>query len=176
MHCQICGELLPENATTCPRCGAVVAQSTTNTPEKAKPNNLLTGIVGAVLGAALGALSIILIGRLGFVSALSGLILAVCTLKGYELLGGKHNKLSLLICFALMAITPYLANQIDWALTIAKEFDCAFSEAFANVDNVIAFIGAEAEKVYTSNLVMLYIFTALGAIGTLVDFFKKKKK
>ena len=51
-----------------------------------KPENVLAGVVGALLGCLLGVGCIVLLGQLGYVAALSGIVLAVCTLKGYELL------------------------------------------------------------------------------------------
>ena len=54
-----------------------------------KQENLALGILGALLGGILGGAAIVLIGQLGMISALSGVVLAFCTLKGYELLGKK---------------------------------------------------------------------------------------
>lgn len=42
--------------------------------------------MGALLGSLVGVVSIIIFSQLGYVAALSGVIMAVCTLKGYEML------------------------------------------------------------------------------------------
>ena len=55
------------------------------------------GVVGALIGSLLGAASIILLSQLGYVAAISGVIMAVCALKGYELLGGKLTKKGVII-------------------------------------------------------------------------------
>ena len=49
-----------------------------------KPENVLAGIVGALLGSVLGAACIVLLEQLGYVAALSGIVLAICTLKGLK--------------------------------------------------------------------------------------------
>ena len=51
------------------------------------PENVPMGMIGALLGAVLGGASIILFSQLGYIASISGVILAFCTLKGYELLG-----------------------------------------------------------------------------------------
>ena len=57
-----------------------------------KKENIVGGIVGALLGSLLGMLSVLILSQLGYVAALSGVIMAVCVLEGYEMLGGKLTK------------------------------------------------------------------------------------
>ena len=58
------------------------------TPAELKaPENVPMGLLGALVGAALGGASIILLSQLGYIASISGVILAFCTLKGYQLLG-----------------------------------------------------------------------------------------
>ena len=49
----------------------------------------MPGIVGALIGSLIGAVVIVIVGQLGYVAAVSGLVMAICTLKGYEMLGKK---------------------------------------------------------------------------------------
>ncbi|MBQ2927769.1 MAG: zinc ribbon domain-containing protein [Oscillospiraceae bacterium] len=171
MNCQKCGSTIPANADFCDNCGAIVQQSAV--PAR-KPENMLTGFVGALIGAALGGASIVLLGQLGFVAALSGLILAVCTLKGYELLGGQLSVKGIIICIILMLVTPYLADRINWAIIILKSFPgegITLGQAFAAVHVVIEDAGIMGE--YIKNLLMLYGFAVLGAFGTLRNLFRK---
>lgn len=165
MNCNNCGKELPDGITACDGCGAMVT----------KPENLLTGVVGAVIGAVLGGASIILLSQLGFVTCISGLILAVCTLKGYELLGGRLTKRGIIICCVLMAVTPYIADRIDRAIMIAQTFagdGVTLGMAFLAVHEVIA----EKDMLgdYFLNLGMIYPFVVVGAFDTLKGLFKKK--
>lgn len=172
MNCQKCGTPISANTDFCENCGAPVLQQPA-LPAK-KPENVLTGIVGALIGAALGGGSIILLSQLGYVAALSGLILAICTLKGYELLGGQLSGKGIVICIVLMLVTPYIADRIDWAIVIINSFpeeNITLGEAFAVVHEVLE----EADMVgdYVKNLLMIYGFALLGAFGTLRSLFKK---
>ena len=186
MNCPHCGAELIENAAFCGSCGASMvseqhiqeqpmpAQEAPVVPEK--PENMLTGIVGALLGAAIGAGAIILLGQLGYIASISGFVLAVCTLKGYELLGGKLSTKGTIISLILMLITPYIADRLDWAIVIVKEFSSegvTFGQAFAAVPALIE-EGAITKSDYTTNLLMLYGFTILGAFSTFKGVFKKK--
>ena len=171
MNCQNCGRELLEGATICDNCGAAVEVQAV--PKKHE--NVVTGVVGAIIGAVLGGVSIILLSQLGFVAAISGFILAVCTLKGYELLGGQLTKRGIIISCVLMAITPYIADRIDWAIVITQTFadeGVTLGMAFAAVHEVIA----ENEMLgdYFTSLGMVYLFVVIGAFSTLKGLFKKK--
>ncbi len=58
--------------------------------ERKKPrDNVIAGIVGAFLGSLIGVACIVVINKLGYVSAISGVVMAVCAIKGYAMLGGQ---------------------------------------------------------------------------------------
>lgn len=186
MFCPKCGKEAISTASFCEYCGQQlpVVQTAENQipqPQQAqtgKKENLVTGAVGALFGAALGAASIILLSQLGYVAALSGLILSVCTLKGYELLGGKLSKKGILICLVIMALTPYFADRIDWAIVVMNawsDYGVTFGEAFVSIPALIEEEAIEASTYY-GNLAMIYLFVILGAFSTLRGLFKKKSK
>ena len=161
-----------ENASVCESSGTQVQEQPVVVE---KQENVLTGVVGALIGAALGGASIILLSQIGYVAAISGLILAVCTLKGYELLGGKLSNRGIFICCMLMAVTPYVADRMSWAIAIVQEFadyNVTFGEAFSVVHDLIKESDLMGE--YVKGLAMVYLFTAMGAFGTLKGLFNKK--
>ena len=185
MNCEKCGVPIPENGTFCPNCGAPAQKAPAAAPEimsdpapeaLQKPENVFGGIIGALVGAVIGAACIILLSQLGFVAALSGVVLAICTLKGYELLGHRLSGTGLVICIALMLITPYIADRIDLTIQILKEFpeyELEFFDIFQRVPDLIGDV--IIEEAYYEGLIKLYAFTALGGVGTIIDKFKKKK-
>lgn len=177
MNCQKCNATIADNATFCEFCGAAVTAPATETvtpAESVKPDNLVTGIVGALIGAALGAAAIILLSQLGYVASISGLILAVCTLKGYELLGGRLSTRGIVISILLILVTPYIADRLDWAIVIMKEIpELTFGEAFAALPVLLEEEAIEMGE-YIKNLLFIYGFAALGAFGSLKSVLKKK--
>lgn len=178
MNCEKCGT--PLNGTAfCENCGHTNEQPVNNTQSSStpvsRPENVLGGTLGALIGSAIGAASIILLSQLGYVASISGLILAFCTLKGYSLLGGKLTTKGIIISLILIAVVPYLADRLDWAIVVINEIpSVSLGEAFEAIPALIdeGFIDSE---LYTSTLVKLYIFVAIGAIGTVVAAFKSKK-
>ena len=140
-----------------------------------KRENIFTGTIGAFLGACIGAALIILLGQLNFIASISGFVLAICTLKGYELLGNKRSTVGLIICIILMAITPYFAERASLTIAFMRVGGFPFSEfgtCFKGMPGWIEQAGESA--VYYKDLAMLYLFTALGAFSTLRNAFKKK--
>ena len=134
-----------------------------------KQENILMGILGALLGSALGGLSIFLLLKMEVVASISGLITAFCALKGYEILGGKINKFGVFISMLIMLATPWLAHEIYWATEIMDAFGADFADAFEAVGYLVD------SDVYSENLVMLYAFTILGGAAMVFKAFKTKK-
>ena len=164
--CEYCGQELERQAAAAPAAPVQPAAEPVPAPAE-KKENMITGLVGALFGAALGAASIILFSQLGYVAALSGLILAVCTFKGYELLGGKLGTKGVILCLLLIAATPYFADRLDWAIVIVKNFpDISLGEAYRMIPLLLKEDAIDMAE-YVWNLVKIYGFVALGAFGSL---------
>lgn len=185
--CQCCGEtgafsnyyIYNSPAVLCDSCfESVKNQHTLNRRENEQKNeNVIGGIVGALLGSLLGALAIIIISRLGYVAAISGVIMGVCTLKGYEMLGGKFSKKGVLISCIIMVIMVFLSYQIDSAISLAslEEYsDIGFFGSFRLL-NYAMFTGGINWGSYIPSLLLLYVFTALGAVPTVSGALKKQE-
>ena len=168
MVCPKCGAILADDAQQCQYCGKQI-------PAKAdikeqKPENVLAGTFGALLGAILGGGVVLLLGRLGYVATLSGIAVVYCTMVFYDLFAGRKAKKGLAICLLLIAVTPYIADRIDWALLLMKESGVmTFGEAFVRVPDMIG--DAIVAKDYFVHLLMLYGFAVVGAGGALKDYF-----
>lgn len=198
MYCKNCGFSMDDNATICDICGNPIETSqASNNVASSTPNSNATystpqreadyasnyvivgnerpllGIIGALVGAAIGGASIVLLSRLGFVASISGLILAFCTVKGYNLLGKRITNKGAIICIILILITPYLANRLDWALSIKEvyaEYHLTLMESFSLVSDFIA-EGVIDKSTYISGLIMVYLFAAFGAYSFLKSIF-----
>lgn len=185
MNCEKCGQPV-QPGFFCENCGhlAPAAQNpdasqapiTEPQVELKKPENFALGIVGALVGALLGAASIVLFGQMGYVASLSGLILAFCTVKGYELLAKGRSIKGIIVCLVLIAVAPYFADRLNWALTFQKEVfpDVPLSNMFAAIPELLSMY-PELAADYWKNLLMTYAFSALGAFGILRGLFTKKK-
>ena len=173
MNCNHCGTTLAEGAASCSVCGAAVQVAAVEAPVKER---VALGILGALIGAIIGGLSIVLLGRLGYVASISGVIIAFGTLKGYELLAKKLSKVGMVVSFALMLVTPFLAHGIDLLFQLQAmwaEYGVTLSETLGVFLEMIA-EDSELLSTYLSELGMLYLFVAIGAFIIIRNTFRKK--
>lgn len=182
--CELCGESRETETACvagnvlglCDECYEKVSQNAAayTMGENSKKENLAGGIVGALLGSLIGVASIILLSRMGYVAALSGVIMAVCALKGYELLGGKLSKKGIVISAVIMILMTYVGDRLDWAVLIAGDLEV---DIFYGYRLVPLLLSEEIIDVtsYVLNLVLVYIFVILGAVPTIRNTLHKNK-
>ena len=127
--------------------------------------HLVTGIVGAFLGSLIGLIVILIVARMGYVSVAGGIVMGVCTIKGYELLGKKLSKKGLVISILLMIVMTFVAQQLDSAMELLKANKLGLEylgEGFQYVNQAV-FSNTDVPGQYWFNLALLYLFTAVGA-------------
>lgn len=134
---------------------------------KKRQENIVAGVVGAFLGTLLGVVCTVVIGQLGYVASVSGLIMAVGALKGYELLGGGLGKPGAAVSSALILVMTWLAHQLDWAISASSALETGILEAFRAIP-YLREVGAIEARSYWGGLAMLYLFTLAGAVPTVL--------
>lgn len=183
--CSVCGqsvEVAPYQVSSgymhlCPDCEVNLRgnMATVATQKQNKKENVVAGIVGALLGSLLGVLSIIILSRLGYVAAISGVIMAVGVLKGYELLGGKLTKKGIIIGVIIMLVMTYVGDRLDWAIVIYGELGDYFS--FFDCYRMLPIMLSEdmiEMGSYIGNLVLIYVFLLIGAIPSITSSVRDK--
>lgn len=146
------------------------------TVEVKKSENVMMGVVGAMIGAILGGASIVLISQLGYIASISGFILAFCTLKGYQLLGGGMSMKGVIVCAVLMLLVPFVADWINWSIVVVQSFP-EYELTLLDGSTIFAEILAEDTEMvgeYLKNLGMLYLFVLMGGFVTVKNAFKGK--
>lgn len=142
-------------------------------PEIAPREKVLPGIFGALIGAVLGGLVIILFYRMDLIASLSGVALAFFTTFGYRKLSGRLSKVGMIVCVVLIAVVPYLAYRIDLSMELADSWNAPFSDIFNQFHSIIDL--ADANNEFMQDMLGLYGFTLLGAVGTFADAIKKQR-
>ena len=138
-----------------------------------KRENFVTGIVGAFLGSLIGVVFIVLIGQMGYIASISGVIMAVCALKGYEILGGRLSAKGIAAACILIVVMTYMGNKLDWAVSAASVFEISLLEAFRAIDYFLD-EGVIEASAYWVNLFLLYLFTLLGAVPTIIGSLRRQ--
>lgn len=144
--------------------------------EVKEEENVVLGILGALVGAVLGGASIILLSQLGYVASISGVILAFCTLKGYELLAKGLSTKGIVICVILMLVTPFAADLLDWGIAVYSQlgdYGYSFTECMLMLPEFFA-DGTITMGEYLKNLGMIYLFVAIGGFYILKGAIQKK--
>lgn len=175
MNCNHCGTTLPEGATVCTVCGTPVQSGAAGPELTPVRENVGLGILGAVIGALIGGASIILLSRLGFIAAISGFLIAICTLKGYELLGKQLSKTGIVVGIVLLIVTPFAAYNLDlvWQFySELKDYGLVLSDCIPFLLELMQ-EDAELLRMYLSELGMLYLFVILGAFSTIRNAMRK---
>ena len=175
MNCNHCGTTLPEGVSVCTVCGTPVGTVAAGPEIQPVRENVAMGILGAIGGALIGGASIILLSRLGFIAAISGFLIAYCTLKGYELLGKQLSKTGVIISIILMVITPFLAYNLDLVMQLSEElkvYGVEFADCIPLVFRMMEY-DEEVLRVYLSEMGMLYLFVAIGAFSTIRNAMRK---
>lgn len=137
------------------------------TDKKQRRENVVAGVVGAFLGTLVGVLCTVIIGQLGYVASVSGLIMAVGALKGYELLGGTLSKKGAVISCVFILIMTYLAHRLTLAFAVASALSIGVFDSFQLVPALVS-EGILEARAYWGDLAMLYLFTLLGAVPTII--------
>ena len=132
-----------------------------------KEENIVLGIIGAIIGSLLGVAAIIAIGQIGFVASISGAIMGFATLFGYQKLGHKLDKKGIIISVIIMVIMTYLATRLNVAISIKREASTTdLFQVFKAMPSLVKY-GLVKSDAYYGNMALTYLFTALGAFSTI---------
>ena len=162
----------------CPACYDSVSASITDRAqaEADTPENVVAGIVGALGGALLGAIVVVIMGQLGYVSALSGFVAAICSLKGYELMAKKMSVKGAIIACVAMVVMLYVGHRTNVALEVlrASNIEVDFFTIFRAIPKLVK-SDSELMGAYIKELLMVYLFAVLGAVPSIIKSIKGQK-
>ncbi len=105
-------------------------------PVKAVKANPILGIAGAVIGALLGSIVIIIIGLLGFISWIGGLVLAFTTVTGFKLCGKRFNIAGLIICLFIVCLAVLGSTMACGTIQFVTD-----AEFMAEIGNPMGYTG-----------------------------------
>ncbi len=154
-------------------------------PIEPKEENILAGIVGALLFSLVGGIVWFLLYQIGFIAAISGIIGVVCAIKGYAIFGKRESVkgviISTVIAFLVIVIAWYLCLSYDvyrayqeWYANGEVDFTLTFFESISNAH--IFLTEAEIAVAYLKDLGIGLIFCVGGAFGYVKAAIGKVKK
>jgi hypothetical protein len=152
----------------CPRClEEMTAQA--KAEQTATPGNLPAGVVGALLFSLAGVALWVLVNRLGYVAAICGLVLMVCTFKGYEFFGKKMDMAGIVVCILVALfmgfVSQYICIGMDIYDAFRYDYDITLMDALRSVPNFMLDPDLGLISAYAPDLLMGYLFMALGSFS-----------
>lgn len=164
----------------CMACEADV-RSRLASPKQQRKENLVLGMVGALLGALPGVAAIVfaLQSEVMLPLVMFGAAMVICILLGYDRLGGRLTKKAAVIGGIVMLPMIYVADRLDWAIRLYKNgtaarFKLNFWQCFMEVPGMISRNVIHWES-YSERLVAVYLFLLLGAVPTFIYLFRGNK-
>lgn len=142
---------------------------------KKKKGNIVTGLVGALFGALIGVALWVLIYQVGRIAAIVGLVLVVCTIKGYEKFGGKLNVggivISLIIAIGMLFLAENIAVAIDIYNEFKVEYDINFFDAFNSIPEFLS-KSSDLRAAYAHDLGYGYLCMLIGGASSVMALYK----
>ncbi len=161
----------------CPECAGQIEESLKEykAERKAETSNLLPGIGGAFIGSLAGVAAWLLIAQLGFVSAISGFLMAFCAFYMYEKFGKALDLKGVIACVVIVLLMVYVANHLTWVIAVYKElknYGYTFGDVFKQLGMILKQV--DLVKSYRSDLAIGYLLTVVGTAGIVITKFREQ--
>jgi|AGTN01.2.fsa_nt_gi hypothetical protein len=132
--------------------------------ERETTGSYAKGALGAVLGGIIGIIPWVVIGLIGYVAAISGLIMAWLSYKGYQMAGGRKGRGMVWILVVVLVVFTYVG-------VIASLYANIAADGFEMVDNAflivltLPFIPGEDVGAVWGQLALGWLFAGLGSFS-----------
>ena len=147
--------------------------------------NVIAGIVGAFLFSLVGGALWYVLYQMGFIAGISGLVGAVCAIKGYAVFAKKESMKGIIIAVVMALIVMVIA----WYLCLAQdaynahltwyeegEIDYVLTYFEAVRGSYIYIFDADIGPAYIKDLVMGLVFCVIGGGSYVVNKMKTAKQ
>ena len=138
--------------------------------QRSTTGSYVSGAIGAILGGIIGIIPWVLLGLLGYISALSGIVMAILSFKGYQLLKGKQSKGMLFIIIGVLLVFTYfgvIASEVALAYEDFSYFGFGVFEAMGFV-TAFSFLADFSESApLWGNIALGLLFAGAGSFGYL---------
>ena len=159
-------------------------QFTNNNNNELVQENVLAGIVGAFLFALAGGVLWFVLYLIGFMASISGLVAAICAIKGYSVFAKKESTkgiiISVVIALLVMVIAWYCGLSYDivqayqlWFESGEIDYTINFFDAIRNAHLFLA--DPEIGIGYFADLGITILLCAVGAGSYVVNKIKNAK-
>lgn len=165
---QVSGQAIPS---------AVFDATPVNT-EPAHPENVLAGIVGALLFSLIGGVAYFILYQVNFIAGICGLISVVLGSFGYGLFSGRKNTVKgVIIAIVMTVITLFLAEYCCLSFIIYQELGELYGLTFLDAVRVTpAFlVDPDILPSVISDLAIAYLLSGIASFSTILTAVRANK-
>ena len=130
------------------------------------------GVLGALVGTALGMIVWIIISCLGYISVIGGACIAGGAMFGYLIAAGTMSKKGMAVSAIMLIAGVAAASYISMGISIMDALDVGFADAIGSVPIFLEY--SEVKSAFISDLVIGYIFALIAAISMYVKYFERR--
>ena len=147
--------------------------------EAEKTENYILGTIGALVGSLAGVLLILLIARLGRISAISGIVMGIAVSFMYLKFAKKFSRISVIICCFISIVMTYIAFRLDIAIDLYSALKdsiyhgVSFMTCF--VESKSFFVSIGETGTYYHNLFLMMLMGCVGGIGAPIAAYSAEK-
>lgn len=146
-----------------------------NIMSDSKPSNILLGIIGSILGAALGGVLWIVIGKIGFIAGIAGSIMMTFSIKGYRKFSGLLDKRGKTISIVIALVMIFVAQYMLYALLYCQyNFSGNYSvhNILSSIKNIPDFLkSTDSQGTFIRDLVVGYGLSIWAGFGIIKSTF-----
>lgn len=180
--CPICGENVEISpfvinghfTACCDNCKLLIKIEIVEKQESIKntKSNVIAGTVGAILGSLIGVALWIIVGLAGYIAAICGLVLAICTIKGYQLFGGKLDKKGMTITIVITILMIFVSQYLSLVFDIYNSYKTGtIFDAIKLAPKVLTI--PKISKDFYYNLGLGYFFTLIASVSLFKNSYKQ---
>lgn len=146
--------------------------------QESSTGSIGSGIIGALLGALVGAVPWTLLLYAGYFAAIAGLLVGWCSKKGYELLHGKNARAKLPIVIVCVVLAVFAGNFAADYFSLFSLINDGLINGLGTGDIIPAIVymlstDDEYLRSSISNLILGLVFALLGAYGLFKDIHRE---
>lgn len=148
---------------------------------KSIKENYVLGIIGALIGSLVGMVVVLLVARLGYISAISSAVMGFAVVFGYKKLAKKFSIFGAIVSILISVVMTYAAFRIDCAWNLYDLFQEAkgFYERSFMVclqETKMWYEEFDAMSDYRHNLILMMLAGIVGAIAAAWTEYSSQKE
>ena len=107
---------------------------------KQEKGNVVLGVIGAIIGTALGGMLWILLSQIGIIASIVGFVIIFLGIKGYSLLAGNISKGGIIFCIVLACLTIPFSEISSLAISVfmsSRQYGISIFDAFFVIPTIL---------------------------------------